>query len=193
MKKTKLISTILSLMIILAACGGNTLEADDIYDKIHGMYFDIKSYTAQCTITTFTPGGENSYECKIHYDHKLDTYDITSDDMRMILSGEKTVISKGQNTIESPSLPEDMYIFINTFFKSYYESEDTALTVSTADVSDSVLLECSAINPTEYITSMKLWINSKTAIPQKMQILSKDDSVNTEIIFNLFEFEKAGL
>jgi len=176
-------------MISFTACGGNTKKNDDIYEKIHEMYFDIKSYTANCSVTAYTQGNENSYDCVIDYDKGMDTYDITSDDLRIILSKDKTIISKGSNTIESPSLPEDMYIFINTFFKSYYESEDTVLSVNAKDTSSSVLLQTSAVNPTEYIDNMKLWVDSQTAMPVKMHVLDKNDNLTTQIIFNEFSFK----
>lgn len=188
MKKRWFIIAVLSLMTTLCSCSAKTGN-DDIYSKIHNLYYDMNSYSASCTVTAFTPGGENTYNCDIHYDKKNGNYDVLSEDMRIVLTKDKTIITKGQNSIESPSIPGDMYIFINTFFKSYYESEDTSVSVNGAKKSKTVLLECSALNPTDYITSMKLWVNSKTAMPHKMQVLGSDEKVNTEIIFNKFLFE----
>lgn len=190
MKKLKIISAVLLLMISLAACSGGKTDADDIYEKIHSLYYNIQSYSANCNVTVFSKDTKNTYNCKIAYDSSQDTYDIVSDDMKIFLSDEKTVISKGENTIESPSLPEDMYIFINTFFKSYYQSEDTVLSVNAADNSSVTLLECSAATPTDYIASMKLWIDTSTALPTKMQVLDSQNKINTQIDFIDFTFEK---
>lgn len=189
MKKAGFILAVLLLMTNLCSCSAKK-DNDDIYSKIHSLYYDMKSYNASCTVTAYTPGGENEYNCEISYDKKTGNYDVLSEDMRIILTKDKTIITKGQNSIESPSIPGDMYIFINTFFKSYYESEDTSLSVGAAKENKSVLLECSAINPTEYITSMKLWVNSKTAMPERMQVIGSDEKVNTEIVFNRFLFEE---
>ena len=188
MKRLKKISTILFLMIILAGCTGKTETSDNIYDKIHKFYYDIKSYSTNCSITTFTKASQNTYDCKVDYNQKDENYTVTSDDMKIFLTKEKCVISKGENTIESPAVKEDMYIFINTFFKSYYESEDTVLAVNSNSSADTVLLECSAVNPSKYVSCMKLWINKNNVLPQKMEIIDKEGSVNTEILFRDFKF-----
>lgn len=188
MKKLVLFCFSLLLMICLIACSGGKGKADNIYEKVHSLYYDMQSYNASCRVTVFTPGGENSYNCDIYYDKNADKYEVVSEDMKIFLTKDKTVISKGGNTIESPSLPEDMYIFINTFFKSYYESEDTMVSANANEKTKTTLLECSAINPTEYIASMKLWVDSETAMPQKMQVLGSDKKVSTEIEFYKFSF-----
>lgn len=175
-------------MISLTACSGEKIKPDNIYDKIHSLYYDIQSYKTSCEVTVYTPGGENSYNCDIIYDKDADNFEVVSEDMKIFLTKDKTIISKGGNTLESPSMPEDMYIFINTFFKSYYESEDTVLSVNSPEKSDLMLLECSAVNPTEYISAMKLWIRKDTAIPVRMQVLGKDGNISTEIEFKDFTF-----
>ncbi len=189
MKKTKFVSAVLSLMIILTGCGGEKKANDDIYDKIHSLYYDIKSYSTNCEITTYTKAGQNTYACDVFFDSKENSYQVTSDDMKIHLTKDKTIITKGANTIESPSVDGDMYIFVNTFFKSYYQSEDTAVTVNAKGKSTSHMLECSAVNPTNYISSMKLWVDSKTAMPQKMHVIDSGDNVTYEIVFTKFAFE----
>ncbi len=188
MKKIWFVLPSLLLMISLIACSGGKDKTDSIYDKIHSLYYDMESYRTSCKVTVFTPGGENSYDCDIQYDKDAQSFEVVSEDMKIFLTKDKTIISKGGNTLESPSMPEDMYIFINTFFKSYYESEDTALSVDLPKESDLVLLECGAINPTEYIASMKLWIAKENALPVRMQVIGKDDNVTTEIEFSNFSF-----
>ena len=152
------------------------------------MYDNIQSYSTDCLITTYTKGGKNTYNCKVDYNSKEDTYTVTSDDMKFFLTNDKCIISKGANTIESPSVKEDMYIFINTFFKSYYECEDTALEVGTKTPSDTIMLECSIINPTKYASSMSLSLHKDSALPVKMSVMDSDGAVNTEVQFTKFVF-----
>ncbi len=174
-------------MISLCACTADK-STDDIYEKIHELYYDIASYTAKCTVTTHTKHSENPYDCEVSYDKENDSYTVTSDDMKIHLTKDKAIITKGQSTIESPSIPEDMYIFINSFFKSYYESEDTALSVNSKGSGKSTMLECSAINSTAYVSKMKLWLDTASALPQRMQIIDSDGNMHTEIEFKSFSF-----
>lgn len=188
MKKAKLVSAVLLLMIILGACSSQGRKTDDIYSKIHDLYYDMGSYNARCCVSVFNSSSENTYECNISYNKNTDTYEMISDDMKIVLSDEKTIITKGQNTIESPSLPEDMYIFVNSFFKSYYQSEDTSLSVNANEKSNTVLLECSAQSSLKYVQNMRLWLSRDTAMPQKMQLIGDDGNINTEIVFEEFKF-----
>lgn len=189
LKKLRLISSLLSLMIILGGCSHGNQSSDDIYDKIHDLFYDIKSYNTNCEITTYTKAGQNTYECDVRFNSKDNSYLVTSEDMKIHLTDDKTIITKGANTIESPSVEGDMYIFINTFFKSYYESEDTAVSVSAGEKQASHMLECSAVNPTNHIASMKLWLDTKTVMPQKMHVIDSEGNVTYEIMFKNFTFE----
>ena len=122
MKRLRLIPIVFLLMISLTACSGGKISPENVYDKIHSLYYDIQSYKTSCKVSVYTPGGENTYNCDITYNKDEDNYEVVSEDMKIFLTKDKTVISKGGNTLESPSMPEDMYIFINTFFKSYYDT-----------------------------------------------------------------------
>jgi len=108
--------------------------------------------------------------------------------MSIVLTPEKTVISKGGNKIEAVPSDADMYIFVNTFFKSYYEAEDTVVSVGKNEETGLTLLECSCIDPTEFATSMKLWIDNASVLPVRMQIYNKNNRMTSEIIFNNFKF-----
>ena len=152
-------------MINIIGCSNHENIQTNIHNKIHNLYYNIKSYKSDCKITLYTKGGSNSYNCTVKYDHNSNVYSVVSGNMTIVISDQKCIISNGENTIESPPSQTDMYIFINTFFKSYYECEDTAVEVGTKSKSNSILLECSIINPTPYANAMKLWINKESVEP----------------------------
>ncbi len=172
------------LLISVAGCGATATES--IHKKVHSAYYDMPTYSAKCTVTSYTKGGQNDYECTVNYNKDNNSYKVVSSDMEIDISEEKTIISKGGNVLEAPSSGDDMSIFLNTFFKSYYESESTALTSSQGDISDATLLECDVINPTMHTSYMKLWVDNKTAQPLRMQVYGKDDFLNTEVTFITF-------
>jgi len=176
------------LTINFSACEKSERQSEDIHSKIHSRYYTISSYSADCTVTAFTTGGENTYDCTVNYNKDNSQYDIASDDMSIVLTPEKTVISKGGNKIEAVPSDADMYIFVNTFFKSYYEAEDTVVSVGKNEETGLTLLECSCIDPTEFATSMKLWIDNASVLPVRMQIYNKNNRMTSEIIFNNFKF-----
>ncbi len=190
MKRFIAILSLFLLMINFSACEKKKTGNGDIYSEIHTRYYSIKSYSADCTVTAYTTGGENTYECSVDYDSSAPGYKIVSDDLTVSLTPDKTIITKGDNTIESVPSDADMYIFVNTFFESYYEAEDTTISVSENADSKQTLLECSLINPTDFASSMKLWIDNDSVLPQKMQVFNKNNEMTSEIIFNSFKFNQ---
>ena len=143
-------------------------------------------------MSAFTKNGKNEYECSVEYDKENNLYTVTSEDMKVAIGENSTVISRGEHCYEAPSSPEDMYIFVNTFFKSYYESESVSISVSEQKGAKTTLLECDVVNPTENSAHMKLWVRSSDAMPVKMQVFDKDDFMHTEITFSEFKFKKSG-
>ncbi len=188
MRKTFLFIGSFLLLISVAGCGKTAEES--IHKKVHTAYYDMPTYSARCIVTAFTKGGQNDYECTVHYNKDNNSYRVISSDMEIAITGEKTTISKGDNVLETPSSGDDMSIFLNTFFKSYYESESTSLTTSSGDISDATLLECDVINPTMHTSHMKLWVDNETALPLRMQVYGEDDFLNTEVSFEEFTTHK---
>ena len=184
MRKTFLFIQVFLLMINCIGCSA-VPSAENVHKRIHEKYYNIESYTAKCTVTAFTKGGQNDYDCEVCYDSKNDTYTVTTDDMKIEISHDVTTIQRGDSSLNAPSSDDDMSIFINTFFKSYYESENTSMTVSSLQ-SETTLLECDVLNPTENTAKMKLWVLNENVLPVRMQVLGSDDFLHTEI--NFIEF-----
>jgi len=176
-------------MISIAGCSGQT-ATESIHKRVHTAYYDMPSYSARCLVTAYTKGGQNDYECTVSYNKDENSYKVISDDMEIAIKDKITKISKGENVLETPSSDDDMSIFVNTFFKSYYESESTSLSVAEKSEADATLLECDVINPTAAVSHMKLWVDNKTAMPLCMQIFGKDDFLNTEVSFKEFTLQK---
>lgn len=189
MKKTALFFAMLLLLISTAGCGGEISTQENIHKRVHSAYYDVESYSARCKVIAYTSGGQNAYDCTVDYDRKNNLYSVMSDDMKIDIFPDKTVISKGENVLEAPTSGDDMSIFVNTFFKSYYESESTSLSVSApGGETEATLLECDVMNPSENCARMKLWVSNETASPLRMQVFGKDGFMNTEIIFEEFKF-----
>lgn len=189
MKKVLLCFCIILLIISTFGCNSED-TAENIHQKIHDSFYDIASYNAKCSVTSFTTGGENTYECSIDYNKQNDSYKIISNKITIALDKKTASVTNGTNTIKTPISDDDMYIFVNTFFKNYYESESTSINVNAEKSDKLTLLECDVMNPTPNSSHMKLWINNKNILPKKMQVYDKENVLNTEIVFDKFVFKK---
>ena len=190
-KNLALALLLLFAMFIHSGCGSKNTD-ENIHKLVHATYYSPNSYTAKCSVYAYTKGGVSEYECDVSYDKNKDSYIVKSDNMEISMDEKRTRISRGDNSFEAPSSPDDMYIFVNTFFKSYYESENVSMSVSENSPSETTLLECDVINPTPTSSHMKLWVRSDDALPVKMQVYDKDSFMHTEIVFNEFKFQKSG-
>lgn len=179
-------------LLIVSGCSQEGFFEESVHKRIHSAYYDPESYSASCSVCAYTKGGESKYECSVDYDKDQNLYTVVSEDMKLSIGENSTVISRGENIYEAPSSPEDMYLFVNTFFKSYYESESVSTSVSKEKENKTTLLECDVINPTSNSAHMKLWIDTETVLPVKMQVFDSDEFMHTEIIFNEFKFKKSG-
>ena len=183
--------TPIAFLLLISFAGCNSQPASEsIHKRVHKAYYDMPSYSAKCLVTAYTKGSQNDYECSVFYNKDNDTYRLISNDMQIVIESEKTKISKGDNELLVSSSDDDMAIFLNTFFKSYYESESTSLSVSENKETTFTVLECDVINPTSSMAHMKLWVDNETARPLRMQVFGKDNFLNTEVTFKEFIADK---
>lgn len=178
---------LLMITLIFSSC---TSEKLTIYEKIHSLYYDMPSYKANAEISSFTKEDKITYVCEQTYDKAKDKYTLATNDLKMEVTKDETIITKGISTLKTLSVDDDMHMFVNTFFKSYYETEDVSVTVSKQDGEKFVLLETNIINPTKTTHHMKLWVDRKTVKPYKMQIFNQDSFMHTEILFKSFDIIK---
>ena len=150
----------------------------------------MPSYEAKAVINCYTKDDKISYKCTQAYDKSKDKYTLTTNDLKMEVTKDETIISKGVSSLKTLSVDDDMHMFVNTFFKSYYEVEDASISVASIDDKNSLLLECDVLNPTKTTHHMKLWIDKKTCKPKTMQVFNSQSFMHTEILFKSFEIIK---
>ena len=189
MKKAGIFAFLFSLAIIFSACSSENKNADDIYSKIHSRFYDIESYNALCEVTNINAGGETQCEIELSYNKENNIHKIVSDGMTVEINGEKTVVSKGDTSIETQSQDTNMLFFPETFFASYYEAENTSLSVMAGEKNNTVLLECDIINSSQRNCTMKMKIDKKTVKPLSLRIYDSEGNMHTEVIYKKFSFK----
>lgn len=173
------------LAITLAGCSFNK----DIHQKIHDKFYMMKDYTAECTLTVVSQKSKTDYDFVCNFKSTDNSYEIVYDDIIVNILKDSAKISKGDAVLDIPVKNEDMLIFINTFFKNYYDGEESVQKTSGTENAGSTLLECCVLNTENAETKMKLWIDNKTVKPQRMQVMN-GDNVKLEVGFKKFEFTK---
>ena len=173
----------LLMTVLLAGCAS---DEGTIHQKIHTRYYDMPSYTAQCQPTVISNKTRNTYEVRIVYDSDGERYRIDYDNMSLILTPTGAQIKKDNTVMSLPVDNSYMILLPDTFFKSYYTSENASQTVGSL-IDGCTLLECDILNPPAWANSMKLWVDSKTLSLRCMKIFDKD--MNEKISIEYSEFK----
>ena len=159
----------------------------DIHAKIHKRYSDMKSYAADVKITVKSNKTENVYTAKQFFSEP-DTMSVEfneSGTLYLIKNG-MAVLKKGENELSFPAANSINYLFINEFFKLYYTSQDTAITVSSDEVLSVTRLETELIGSTSKRNSAVLTVNNKTLSPERLVIYDFGKNPVIEVDFLSF-------
>ncbi len=171
------------VVLVLSGCNADKLS---IHDKIHQRFYNISSYSAKCNVTITSNKTKNNYAINAVYDCESERYRLDYENFSIILGDENAQIINDGKVTSAPVEGSNMLMLINTFFESYYVGEASYIQTNAA-VSGDTLLECDIINPPEFASNMKLWINSKTILPTKMGVYDKDG--NEKIFVEFSEFK----
>lgn len=196
----KLISVFLTLMIsvfALSACGGNRLSDSDmdIYEKIHTYYSKMESYSANVTFSCFSNKSENKYTAEqkamgndkffIKVSNPDSTLSVTT-----IANGAKTkTLTDGTDySVTVPTADTTNLLFVNSFFKTYYSSEETYLAVNGAGKGNVTVLETDISPKSANSAKVSLSVSNKTLAPVNLTVYDMGGKVVLSAEFSNFQY-----
>ncbi len=174
----------LALMISLSvsACSGISDSDMDIYEKIHKHYNKMESYTADVDVTVYSNKTENRYfvaqkvkSPDMYYTHITDekaTFGVTT----VSKGGKiKTVADGSEYTMTVPDDESLGVLYVNNFFKAYYASEETSLSVQKTLKSKKTVLSVEVFDEDSAIRKVNLAIDNKTLAPVSVSVYGDED------------------
>ncbi len=173
-KKISVIFLALMISLSLGGCKRPFSDRDmDIYKKIHENYNKMESYSADVDITVFSNKTENRYFVGQKYQSPDKYYTRVTDEdgtfsvTTVTNSGKTKTMADGSDyTLVVPSQEYLSLLFVNNFFRAYYSSEETSLTVdSNAFASDKTLLTVNVEENEQCISKAVLSVDNKTLMP----------------------------
>lgn len=196
----KITSVLLTLMISVfafSACGGNRLSDSDmdVYEKIHSYYSKMESYSANVTFSVFSNKTENKYtaEQKAMGNDKF-YCKVTAPDSGLSV----TTISNGTTTktladgtdysVTVPSSDTMNLLFINSFFKTYYSSEETYLAVNGGGKGNVTILETEIMPKSAAAAKASLSVSNKTLAPVSLTVYDMAGKVVMSAEFTNFQY-----
>jgi outer membrane lipoprotein-sorting protein len=169
------------ISLSVTACNGFSDSDMDIYEKIHKKYNKMESYTADLDLTVFSNKTENRYFLSQKTKDPDKFYARVTDDKGTF--SVTTVVNNGITKVSaegseySMTVPCEDYLgllFVNTFLRMYFSSEDTSLTVDKALSKDKTVMEVSVENPDLNLSRIVLTFDNKTLLPYAVTIYNRE-------------------
>ena len=193
----RLMIIFLTLMISLSICSCGFSDRDmDIYEKIHNRYSKLASYTADLDLTVFSNKTENRYflsqktqdpdKFYVRVTDEKGTFSVTT-----VTNGSTTKISADGSEYAMTVPCEDYMslLFVNSFLRAYFASEETSLSVDKSLVkSGKTLMEVAIENEDLNLSKVSLSFDNKTLFPDTVTIYNREGKVTAKGKYENFKF-----
>ncbi len=193
----KLTVIFLTLMISLSVCSCGFSDSDmDIYEKIHKTYSKLESYSADLDLTVFSNKTENRYFVSQKTQDPDKFYARVTDakgtfSLTTVANNGTTKVSADGSEYAMTVPCEDYMglLFVNTFLRAYFASEETSLLVDNSLVkSDKTLMEVALTNEELNLSKVALSFDNKTLSPDTVTIYNRDGNTIAKGKYDNFKF-----
>lgn len=189
----------LTITLCLAGCElqSNLTDSDHaVYEKILSKYHNLKSYSVKVHLTVMSNKTENKYEMLQCY-KEPDCYRVEVN-APSNLKGLTTVTNGANSKVHMEGMANDIsvpksedlnFTYINSFFKMYYMSEETAIHVSNKNELGTTLLETELLGFGANRYKATMTIDNKTLNPVKLTVFDMAGRANmvaefTDFVYN---------
>lgn len=195
MKKWSVLMIVtIGIVVIAIGCQKREATKEELYEEFQKKILNISSY--KCTAEIEVEGNKSAHNYVfIHNYNKPDNYklEVVSpkhlEGKTMEYRKDKIIVKNPDinDTIELPNTGKnDQYMFIGDFIKNYLQNEEVTIKLS----KDSLYLETLIPGDNQYFSKQALYINSKTKLPEKMEILDDKNNTRFTITYKDFEYKK---
>jgi len=191
MKKTKIITLVLMITLVLNGCGN--INKYNVYERLYNCYNSMHSFKAKVAVTMFSNNSENKYTLTQYYkspDKQRSEYVSEAGSSNItVINGETGKIvsdfTSGAYVFESANEPD--YLMLSTFFDLYYSSEETSVKTSGGEKNSKITLNAETGSSNPYRNSVELVVDCKTLNPLQLKV--KDNKGKTRICVDYLGFE----
>jgi outer membrane lipoprotein-sorting protein len=199
----KTILCLLAGLVLLFAVGcratpiDETVVAPTTLERIHARLLALETYQSEATITYKSNKGTNVYEtlkqCRIDGKYRIEVTgpshvagNVTMSDGKIITQFNPRI--SGQVSIGVRENPERSEIFLTSFIRNYFASEEVSVSVGSFGDGRATVLETAIPGNHPYLATGRLWIENATLNPVKLVIYDPDMSERIIVNFRTFEY-----
>jgi len=193
-KKVLLVLLILTLLLI-TSCGRQTDE--ELFHEVQKTISNFNNYRCTSSIVVKSNKGETKYvfietfikpdKIKLEIVEPKDSFGciIIYDGSKMFLkhpSINQTITLENIKSI-------DRQYFLGDFFQNLSLCENPQINREKIGAEEYIIINIDMPAQNQYRCSQSVWINIKNFIPYKMNILDNEGIVNTEVIYEDFDYD----
>lgn len=195
MKKwAMLIIITVGILVIVIGCQKKESTKEELYEEFQKKILTMSSY--KCTADVEVVGNKSAHNYVfIHNYNKPDNYKLEVVSPKH-LKGKTIEYNKDKILVKNPEINDtvelpnagtnDQYMFIGDFIKNYLQNEEVIIKLSKG----SLYLETLIPGDNQYFSKQVLYINSKTKLPEKMEILDDKNDIRFTVTYKDFEYKK---
>jgi outer membrane lipoprotein-sorting protein len=188
--------------VLFSSCNavGKGIDVEDSssgYEKAHKMLADLKTFKAEANVKYISNKNENEYETlqhgKITGEYRVEVTGpekvsgtVTIFDGKQIAQfnpklGGKVVVSENESAERSE-------IFLTSFIKNYFMSNEVSVSAAKLDEAKCTVLEAVVPGGHHFIATEKLWVSNKTKKPLQLVIYDQDGGERIIVTYNTFSY-----
>lgn len=199
-KAVCLFLTLTISLCLFSACQSIRMKDSDmdIYERIHAHYSKMTCYSARAELTVLSNKTENRYTMEQKAMGLNKFYAKTQNEdglgMTLICDGQttKTLTVSSDYSVTLPYRDVQHLLFVNSFFKAYYASEETAITVNGAPGgapdANVTVLETEIVPKSTQFAYAALTIDNKTLAPLKLTLYGMGKSATCVLTYSDFSY-----
>ncbi|MBO3444034.1 hypothetical protein JWF52_05840 [Clostridium sp. CCUG 7971] len=179
---------------IVIGCQKKESTKEELYEEFQKKILTMSSY--KCTADVEVIGNKSAHNYVfIHNYNKPDNYKLEVVSPKH-LKGKTIEYNKDKILVKNPEINDtvelpnagtnDQYMFIGDFIKNYLQNEEVTIKLSKGSLN----LETLIPGDNQYFSKQVLYINSKTKLPEKMEILDDKDDIRFTVTYKDFEYKK---
>ena len=195
MKLLKCIAFFVVSVLLFVGCGNS--EEVSTMEKIQNQLKNMESYECTGTLTRISNKGQNVYDIKQYYkstgEYRLEL--LSPDDV----AGNYTVFDgtsifqhnprvQGKYIKNVPQSQMRNELFLGSFAKNYFQSEDVSIETANMETGTTTVLEAVIPGENKYTATEKLWIDDETIKPVKLVIYDVEGNERYIVEYKDFEY-----
>ncbi|MDR2940748.1 MAG: hypothetical protein LBV08_10600 [Clostridiales bacterium] len=186
------------MLFVLSACNSKRAEApQSTYEQIQKKLSGLQTYKSEATVKYVSNKDANEYNtlqhCKITGEYRVEVIGPQN------VAGNVTLFD-GQNIGQfNPKIGAELRlvkaeardrseIFLTSFIRNYFNSDETSVSVSNLGDTDCTVLEAVVPGGHPYLTNEKLWVDNDTKMPVRLVVYDPEGVERIVVTYKTFEY-----